>query len=71
MAESLSSIWLRRKEEAKKRLEICGKCDRYNATTTQCKECGCFMIAKSLLPYSECPLKKWGSFTETDETQNK
>jgi hypothetical protein len=48
-----------RKEVAKQRLAICDTCDRYDPTTTQCKECGCFMILKSVFPASNCPLNKW------------
>ena len=48
-----------RKEVAKQRLAICDTCDRYDTTTTQCKECGCFMSAKVKLPNASCPLHKW------------
>jgi hypothetical protein len=27
--------------------------------TNQCNECGCFMMAKVLIPKAECPLDKW------------
>ena len=62
----LTSIWIRRKEEAKKRLEICATCDKFDKTTSRCEECGCFMIAKTLWPYSECPLDKWKFYEEQD-----
>jgi hypothetical protein len=65
-----NELWTSRKEEAKKRLDICKTCDKFNQTLFKCNECGCFMIAKTLLPFSECPLNKWGSSKETNETQN-
>ena len=46
-------------EEQRKRLEICHSCDRLIKLTTQCKECGCFMNAKTALPHAFCPLGKW------------
>jgi len=65
----LDSIWVKRKEQAKKRLDICVTCDKYESNTTRCQECGCFMIAKTLIPFSECPLNKWGHIIEEDEDQ--
>lgn len=46
-------------QEANKRLNICLGCDRLIKLTTQCKECGCFMNAKTKLAHSSCPLGKW------------
>lgn len=42
------------------RLSICESCDRYKSLTRQCKECGCFMILKTQIKASSCPLGKWG-----------
>ncbi len=64
---SLTTVWAKRKEEAKKRMEICATCDKFDSSTTRCKECGCFMIAKTLLPFSDCPLNKWSSYKEEEE----
>ena len=41
------------------RLSICEDCDRYKASTRQCKECGCFMVLKTQIKASKCPLGKW------------
>ena len=46
-------------ETSSKRLEICKQCDRFKKNTTQCMECGCFMIAKTRLSQATCPLGKW------------
>jgi hypothetical protein len=42
------------------RLSICFGCDRLNKTLQQCKECGCFVRAKSNFKQEKCPLGKWG-----------
>ena len=47
------------KNLSKKRLKICFDCPRLIKATTQCKECGCFMKAKTQLEYAKCPLNKW------------
>ena len=41
------------------RLEICEECPSYSNHLKLCRECGCYMPAKTLLPNSTCPLKKW------------
>lgn len=46
-------------EEANSRYEICKSCPLLNSTTKTCKECGCFMPAKTTLKYATCPLGKW------------
>jgi hypothetical protein len=48
-------------EESQKRLDMCLSCDRLIKVTTQCKECGCFMNAKTKLPHAYCPIGKWGA----------
>lgn len=47
------------KENSQKRLNICLSCDRLFKKTVQCKECGCYMPAKTQLPHAVCPLGKW------------
>lgn len=41
------------------RLSICLECPKLIKLTTQCKECGCFMTAKTKLINATCPLGKW------------
>jgi predicted Zn-ribbon and HTH transcriptional regulator len=41
------------------RLKTCDECPRLYRPTQQCKECGCFVKAKSRIKNSECPLGKW------------
>ena len=41
-----------------KKLNICKSCERYNAATSICKECGCLMVFKARLSGNTCPLKK-------------
>jgi hypothetical protein len=51
-------------ETAESRYDICKKCDKLN-TFKFCKECKCFMPAKTKLLNASCPLKKWKSpFTD-------
>jgi hypothetical protein len=44
----------------RQRITICMSCDRFSKYTRLCKECGCFMPAKTKLRGSFCPIGKWG-----------
>lgn len=46
-------------ELAESRMSICKSCPEYFKATTQCKQCGCFMAAKTKLNMAKCPLGKW------------
>jgi hypothetical protein len=46
-------------EESQNRWSICEQCPRLLKTTSQCKECGCFMKIKVKLKEAVCPLGKW------------
>ena len=48
-------------EVHKERTEICKSCDRYNHAHQTCKECGCFIPAKSKVILDSCPLDKWSA----------
>lgn len=41
-----------------KRMSICSSCEHISITK-QCKLCGCFMPAKTLLANAGCPIGKW------------
>lgn len=41
------------------RMNICKMCDRYSERRKRCKECGCFLEAKTKFSSSKCPLDKW------------
>lgn len=56
------AFFKKRFELSEKRLDICKTCDMYNQITTQCRKCGCFMAAKSLMQDASCPLGKWGEY---------
>lgn len=47
-------------EEMNVRYDICKSCEHFVSATTQCLKCGCIMKAKTYLPFSECPVGKWG-----------
>jgi len=49
---------------SEERMEICRTCEFYNERTTQCKKCGCFMAAKTLLKDSSCPIGKWNEYVD-------
>ena len=49
-------------EERNVRYDICKSCEHLIHLTNQCKKCGCFMATKTYLPFTECPVGKWGKF---------
>ena len=57
--EYVQETFLVEKEVADKRYEICKSCDRFAKFTTQCKECGCVLLLKIIVPSFKCPLGKW------------
>ena len=46
------------RELAAQRLAVCLECPRLTKTKN-CRECGCFMVAKTKLKDATCPLGKW------------
>lgn len=44
---------------ANNRYEICKACPELIKITKQCKQCGCFMAAKTKLEHAVCPIGKW------------
>lgn len=46
-------------EKTAQRMAICASCPRFVKLTTQCRECGCVMSAKTKLEAATCPLGKW------------
>lgn len=44
---------------AEERFKICSECPQLIKLTSQCKECGCIMTAKTKLPNAFCPIGKW------------
>jgi len=53
--------WVNVNDSPKERYNICKSCDRLNKLTKICKECGCFMPAKTKLKGKLCPLNKWSN----------
>jgi hypothetical protein len=45
--------------EATARLNICKRCEFFNASQERCSKCGCKMAVKTYLKAESCPLKKW------------
>jgi len=54
---------------ARERYEICKSCDEFNDTVKLCKQCGCFMPAKSNIASASCPIGKWSRF-DGESTKN-
>jgi hypothetical protein len=46
-------------ELSTKRFDICKACPELVQVSKQCKQCGCFMNAKTKLQKATCPLGKW------------
>jgi len=38
---------------------ICIVCEHFDTDRKVCKKCGCYMPAKTLLPFAHCPIGKW------------
>jgi len=55
----LDTVFTRRNNISKERLQICNDCEFYNKDNSKCKKCGCFMNYKTLIMSSSCPLNKW------------
>jgi len=49
------------KTMAKLRYDICKDCTSRNRMTGTCRECGCFLAAKTRSEASSCPLNHWNS----------
>lgn len=41
------------------RLDICNSCSDFSKTIKTCKQCSCYMPAKSMFANAECPAGKW------------
>lgn len=46
-------------KQGQQRMDVCKICPEFKPSTGQCKQCGCFMRAKVLLPMQACPIGKW------------
>lgn len=50
-------------EIREERLKICMSCDSLVKALNMCSKCGCIVNAKTWLPSSSCPIKKWDKHT--------
>lgn len=57
-----NNIFSERIKISQERLDICKICEHFDEKEIKCKECGCYMKFKTLLPWATCPLGKWNSF---------
>ena len=44
-------------ESYKQRLAVCQECPQFDGV--KCGVCGCYMKAKAIIPYTDCPENKW------------
>lgn len=59
LQETTGMIELAEPEVAQKRLDVCLECPSLTKVTKQCKECGCFVVAKTKFKTQKCPIGKW------------
>lgn len=48
-------------DEAWEREAICVQCPRFDHRHGTCRECGCFVMAKTLLLREKCPIGQWSA----------
>lgn len=53
------------------RLDVCNGCDYFNKTVKMCKQCGCYMPAKSMFASASCPEEKWTTSQPGENLINK
>ena len=53
------------------RLSICEGCEELRPTVKTCKQCGCYMPAKSTFAAARCPLNKWPTAEPGNSVINK
>lgn len=46
-------------EISRERMEICTRCVYYDPSQIRCKECGCFLKAKTRFAVNGCPIGAW------------
>ena len=46
-------------EISRERMEICTRCMYYDSSQIRCKECGCFLKAKTRFAVNGCPIGAW------------
>lgn len=49
-----------------RREAICSKCDKNKLNF--CSECGCLIPLKISFPFTACPLKKWSSLIDENQS---
>lgn len=64
----LKGIFKERFKVSEERLAHCRVCEHFEDGPNRCKQCGCFMDYKTLLPWSTCPIGKWGIYEPLPET---
>lgn len=55
----LNKVIVLEEPEFKARLSVCEGCDKFQAETSACSMCGCYMNWKAQLKLARCPIGKW------------
>lgn len=58
LVDSAFNIDAKTRTLADQRMAVCQKCTHFSATK-QCTHCGCFMILKTKVKSSTCPIGLW------------
>ena len=45
------------------RMAVCSTCEHFEAQSTRCGKCGCFMSLKARMAVASCPVGKWSAVT--------
>jgi len=56
--------------KAKERFAICKSCEHLTPVVNICKQCGCFMPAKTAIAPAQCPIGKWLKTEKEQDEKN-
>jgi hypothetical protein len=63
----LKTPFLKMLKISEERLDICRVCEYFDEERNKCKNCGCFMDFKTMIPFEKCPIGKWGKVEKEKE----
>ena len=58
ISKRVKNLLIYDEEIINKRWDLCKDCE-FLLPTNNCKKCGCFMVIKSRISTSRCPIGKW------------
>lgn len=54
-----TKIFIAQERERQRRLNVCKSCEFIVLDDMRCTKCGCFMMVKTGVAASKCPINKW------------